>query len=82
MAALPSHLPDAAVAPTLERPLANFDDNMLAVLNRPVTNGEEFLAFELAAEALGREISDRPSGGRRTGGAPSRFPGGSRVSSP
>ena len=59
MATVLSHLPASAMAPTLERLLARFDDNMLAILNRPVTNGEEFLAFERAAEALGREVSDR-----------------------
>jgi hypothetical protein len=47
------------MAPALKELLAGFDDDMLAVLNTPVTNGEEFLALEQAAEALGREISDR-----------------------
>lgn len=59
MSAPPLHLPAPAMAPALEELLASFDDDMLAVLNVPVTNGEQFLAFEQAAEALGREVVDR-----------------------
>lgn len=59
MAALPTHVPTSAMPPALDALLAGFDDNMLAILSTPVTNGEEFLAFEQAAEALGREVSDR-----------------------
>jgi len=47
------------MASALEEALASFDDDMLTVLNTPVTNGEEFLCFEQAAAALGREVSDR-----------------------
>lgn len=59
MSAPPLHLPAPAMAPALEALLAGFDDDMLAVLHVPVTNGEQFLAFEQAAEALGREVADR-----------------------
>lgn len=59
MAALPSHLPAPEMVPVLKGLLGSFDENMLGILNTSVTNGEEFLAFEQAAEALGRQISDR-----------------------
>lgn len=55
----PRHLSRTAMVPAFDELLAGFDDHMLAILNTAVTNGEEFLAFEQAAEALGREISDR-----------------------
>lgn len=59
MAALTPHLSGSAMAPALEGLLAGFDEDMLGILNTPVSNGEEFLRFEQAAEALGREISNR-----------------------
>ena len=59
MAASISHLPGPAMAPALAGLLAGFDDDMLALLNTRVANGEQFLAFEQAAEAFGRQISDR-----------------------
>ena len=59
MAAPISHLSGLEMAPALARLLAGFDDDMLAILNTHVANGEEFLAFEQAAESLGRKISDR-----------------------
>jgi len=58
MLASPHHLSRTAMVPAFDELLASFDDRMLATLNTSVTNGEEFLAFEQAAEALGREIAD------------------------
>ena len=54
-----SHLSRTAMTSALRRLLARFDDDMLAILNTPVANGVEFLTFEQAAEAFGREISNR-----------------------
>lgn len=59
MATPPSHLSAPAMPSALQELLASFDAPMLAILNRSVATGEEFLAFEQAAEALGRTISDR-----------------------
>ena len=59
MSASPLHLSRTAMVPAYDELLAGFDDDMLAILNAPVANGEEFLAFEKAAVAFGRGVSDR-----------------------
>lgn len=53
-----THLDRTAMAHALQDLLAHLGDAELAILNTPVHDGETFLAFEQAAEAHGRSVSD------------------------
>lgn len=58
MPALESHLTRSAMASALNESLTGFDEEVLALVNRPIISPTEFLAFEQEAETLGERLAD------------------------